>query len=147
MPLCLTVAQQSDGRPLRHRNDNNEVNRRETVFINFILYTKLNTTFQHHLMGDAGLTDPVGAVVHEDCKPADHVPDRLKAIEDVLFSNVNDIYTNGVHTTSTGATGEKNAVFRRVNDEDVFPFTGHNDGEKQRAMQIMYETLTSRLET
>ncbi|KAK0929617.1 hypothetical protein LTR48_005638 [Friedmanniomyces endolithicus] len=88
-------------------------------------------------MGDAGLTDPVGAVVHEDCKPADHVPDRLKAIEDVLFSNVNDIYTNGVHTTSTGATGEKNAVFRRVNDEDVFPFTGHNDGEKQRAMQII----------
>jgi len=34
-----------------------------------------------------------------------------------------------------------------VNDEDVSPFTGHNAGEKQRAMQIMYETLTSRLET
>jgi len=93
------------------------------------------------------LTDPVGAVVDEDCKFADHVSDRLKAIEDVLFSVISDIYTNDVHTISTGATGEKNAVFRRVNDEDVSPFTGHNAGEKQRAMQIMYETLTSRLET
>ncbi|KAK1058949.1 hypothetical protein LTR74_013006 [Friedmanniomyces endolithicus] len=88
-------------------------------------------------MGDAGLADPVGAVVDEDCKLADHVPDRLKAIEDVLFSDISDIYTNDVHTTSTGATGEKNAVFRRVNDEDVFPFTGHSDGEKQQALQIM----------
>ncbi|KAK0837349.1 hypothetical protein LTR03_012888 [Friedmanniomyces endolithicus] len=88
-------------------------------------------------MGDAGLTDPVGAVVDEDCKFADHVSDRLKAIEDVLFSVISDIYTNDVHTISTGATGEKNVVFRRVNDEDVSPFTGHNAGEKQRAMQII----------
>ncbi|KAK0289114.1 hypothetical protein LTR35_000490 [Friedmanniomyces endolithicus] len=88
-------------------------------------------------MGNAGLTDPVDAAVDKNRKLADHVSDRLKAIEDVLFSVISDIFTNDVHTTSTEATGEKNAVFRRVNDEDVFPFTGHNDGEKRRAMQII----------
>ncbi len=97
-------------------------------------------------MGDAGLTDPVCVVVDEDRKTADHVPDRLKAIEDVLFSDVSDIYTNDVHTASIETAGGKQSFLHRANDEDEFPFTGHNDGEKQRATQIMYDTLTTRLQ-
>ncbi|KAK0783111.1 hypothetical protein LTR91_015579 [Friedmanniomyces endolithicus] len=88
-------------------------------------------------MGDAGLTDPVCVVVDEDRKTADHVPDRLKAIEDVLFSDVSDIYTNDVHTASIETAGGKQSFLHRANDEDEFPFTGHNDGEKQRATQII----------
>ncbi|KAK0325600.1 hypothetical protein LTR57_003772 [Friedmanniomyces endolithicus] len=95
----------------------------------------LNTPFRHHLMGDAGLTDPVDTVVDKDRRLADHVPDRLRAIEDVLFSVVSDIYTNDARTASTVTANERDAIFHHVDDEDVFQFTSRN-GEK-RAMQII----------
>lgn len=103
----------------------------------------LNTPFRHHLMGDAGLTDPVDAVVDKDRRLADHVPDRLRAIEDVLVSVVSDIYTNDARTALTVTANERDAIFHHVDDEDVFQFTSRN-GEK-RAMQIMYETTITRL--
>ncbi|KAK0941806.1 hypothetical protein LTR29_006698 [Friedmanniomyces endolithicus] len=86
-------------------------------------------------MGDAGLTDPVDAVVDKDRRLADHVPDRLRAIEDVLVSVVSDIYTNDARTALTVTANERDAIFHHVDDEDVFQFTSRN-GEK-RAMQII----------